>query len=129
MMLLFVFDRRANRVHRPSGEIEILSFTACTARLRACTFPDLRSSRRSVADTEEVTRFRKNCVALPSDHQLEQVLHSHQGVGRSPLWQLWPNRKSLTLPFEPNEETSFVRSTQPAEIKPCVVGAHIGIDE
>jgi hypothetical protein len=24
MMLLFVFDRRANRTHRPSGEVEML---------------------------------------------------------------------------------------------------------
>jgi len=57
-MLLFVLDRRPNKTHLPSEEVEMLSFTACAACPRACVLPDLRSSRKRVADAAEDERFR-----------------------------------------------------------------------
>ena len=57
-MLLFVFDRRTNRTDLSSEEVEMLSFTACAACPSACVLPDLRSSRKTVADAEEEDRFR-----------------------------------------------------------------------
>ena len=57
-MLLFVLDRRPNRTDLSSEEVEMLSFTAWAACPRACVLPDLRSSRKSVADAEEEDRLR-----------------------------------------------------------------------